>query len=79
MSRSPEIPKVLMVVKPVDGGRGAIGLIECPYCGQTHFTTMLHLGRRDFFCGTLGGNAERADGYSTLDVLALLADNDEAA
>lgn len=79
MSDSLEIPKVLMVVKPVDGGRGAIGLIECPYCGQTHYTAMLHLGQRDFFCGSQAGNAERPDGYSTLNVIALLGDNGEAA
>ena len=62
-------PKVLMAMKPVDGGRATIGLIECPCCGETHYTTDIRCGERRVFCGT---GAERPDGYSTLDVTAII-------
>ena len=52
-----------MVMKPVDGGRAVIGLIECPHCGETHYTTQIECGQRDVFCGQEG---QRPDGYSTI-------------
>jgi formylmethanofuran dehydrogenase subunit E len=58
-----EIPKVLLVMKPVDGGRAMIGIIECPYCGETHYTTQIECGQRSIFCGV---DAQRPDGYSTV-------------
>lgn len=54
-----KIPKVLLVIKPVDGGSACIGLIECPNCGQEHLTTNLACGERRIFCG---------DGYSWIDI-----------
>lgn len=39
-----------MVMKPVDGGRAVIGLIECPRCGQDHFTTQIRCGELSVFC-----------------------------
>lgn len=44
------VPDVLMVMKPVDGGRAVIGLIECPHCGQDHFTTQIRCGELHVFC-----------------------------
>ena len=65
-------PEVVMVMKPVDGGRACIGIIECPFCGETHYTTDIKCGERDVFCGTGSGNAQRHDGYSTLFVGRIL-------
>lgn len=60
-------PKVVLVMKPVDGGRATIGLIECPFCGDTHYTTLIQCGERDIFCGTGAASpAERPDGYSRI-------------
>lgn len=35
-------PSVILVMKPVDGGRAMIGMIECPHCGETHYTTNIN-------------------------------------
>jgi len=37
MPKNPAV-KVLMVQKPVDGGKWMIGMVECPECGETHYT-----------------------------------------
>ena len=63
------IPKVLVVMKPVDGGQSMIGVIECPQCGETHYTARIECGERSIFCGT---NAELDNGYSTVDVTAII-------
>jgi len=44
------VPKVALIVKPVDGGSGRIGLIECPHCGRLHFTFHLLAGARNVWC-----------------------------
>lgn len=69
-----KFPGVVMVMKPVDGGRATIGLIECPNCGETHYTTQIECGERNVFCGTAGDNspAIRPDGFSTVDVERIL-------
>lgn len=59
------MPKVLLVMKPVDGGRAVIGLIECPHCGQDHYTTQIECGERRVFCGS---GADSKDGYSFVSV-----------
>jgi hypothetical protein len=64
-----------MMIKPVDGGRAVIGVIECPHCGQTHFTAHIECGERQLFCGT--GHTEdteniRVDGYSTVVVVRII-------
>jgi hypothetical protein len=66
---SSKIPKVMLVMKPVDGGRAMIGLIECPCCGETHYTTQIQCGERLVFCGV---NAERPDGHSRILVERIL-------
>jgi len=67
-------PDVLLVMKPVDGGRAVIGIIECPHCGETHYTTLIQCGERDVFCGTAGNPAPtiRPDGYATVIVRAIV-------
>lgn len=66
-------PDVLLVMKPVDGGRAVIGLIECPHCGQEHFTTLIQCGERDVFCGLAkDGQFIRADGYATVYVTRIV-------
>jgi hypothetical protein len=65
-------PSVMLVMKPVDGGRAMIGLIECPHCGETHYTTDIKCGERDIFCGTVGDGAQRPDGYSTVIVQRII-------
>lgn len=70
-----QLPSVFLVMKPVDGGRAMIGLIECPNCGQDHFTTDLKCGERKVFCGTANRDhrpAVGADGYSQLVVTRIL-------
>ena len=65
-------PEVVLVMKPVDGGRAVIGLIECPHCGQDHYTTLIECGERKVFCGT--GHTEPtvgSDGYSAVDVIRI--------
>lgn len=61
-------------MKPVDGGRAVIGIIECPNCGQTHYTTQIECGFRKVFCGT--GNVDNfgvgQDGYSELVILQII-------
>ncbi len=66
------IPEVLLVMKQVDGGRAVIGVIECPWCGETHFTTQVQCGERKVFCGTKKGKAETPDGYSRVDVIRIV-------
>ena len=69
--RSDPMPavKVVIVMKPVDGGRACIGLIDCPYCGETHYTTNIKTGERDVFCGQ---GAQKPDGYSFLCVTHIM-------
>jgi len=66
-------PDVLLVLKQVDGGRAVIGIIECPHCGQTHYTTKLECGERQVFCG-IGTDSPtvRSDGYATVVVLQIV-------
>lgn len=68
-------PDVVLVMKPVDGGRAMIGVIECPHCGETHYTTQIECGERDVFCGTKNV-AEcptvRSDGYATVVVTRIV-------
>lgn len=63
-----DIPTTVLMMKPVDGGRAMIGLIECPHCGETHYTTNLECGERKVFCGIPRDPAKRGnigcDGYS---------------
>lgn len=47
-----QLPDVLMLMKPVDGGRAVIGMVECPYCGADHFTTHIRCGDLEVFCGS---------------------------
>lgn len=65
-------PDVLLVMKPVDGGRAVIGIIECPHCGQTHFTAHIECGRRDLFCGTQDPTV-RPDGFSSVVVTQIVS------
>lgn len=46
-----QCPSVLMVMKPVDGGRAVIGMVECPHCGKEHLTTQIKCGELTLFCG----------------------------
>ncbi len=68
-------PNVLLLMKPVDGGRAMIGIIECPHCGQTHYTTHIECGERTVFCG-LGRiddcETVRSDGYATVIVTQII-------
>lgn len=66
--------EVLLVMKPVDGGRAVIGIIECPHCGETHFTTNIACGERDVFCGLTTADAPtvRPDGYATVIVTRIV-------
>ena len=67
-----ELPKVLLCMRPVDGGSAVIGVLEeCPNCGGQHFTTSLECGRRKFFCG-LNSDAKTADGWTWVDVQRIL-------
>lgn len=61
------IPKVVLVMKPVDGGRATIGILECPHCGETHYTTQIECGDRQVFCGS---KAEAP--YNAVSVTAIL-------
>ncbi len=62
MSARPKvIPKVILMMKPVDGGRAVIGVMECPNCGQEHFTTDIRCGERRVFCGS---GSDSTDGHS---------------
>lgn len=65
-------PDVLLVMKPVDGGRAVIGIIECPHCGQTHYTTQIQCGERDVFCGNADSETVRSDGYATVIVTQII-------
>lgn len=70
-------PDVILVMKPVDGGRAIIGIIECPHCGETHYTTQIECGERDLFCGLAKwqtGECEtiRPDGYSSVVVTRIV-------
>jgi len=29
-----DVPKVVMIMRPVDGGRAVIGSVDCPHCGS---------------------------------------------
>jgi hypothetical protein len=58
------IPHVPMRMEQVDGGRAVIGLIDCPWCGKTHYTTQIDCGERTVFCGTKNKKSERPDGRS---------------
>ena len=60
-----ECPKILLIMKPVDGGSAMIGMIECPHCGQEHLTTDIRCGERKVFCGSA---AESPDGYNRVSV-----------
>lgn len=67
-------PEVLLVMKQVDGGRAVIGIIECPHCGETHFTTKIECGERDVYCGltTADSPTVRPDGYATVIVTRIV-------
>jgi hypothetical protein len=71
-----KIADVVMVMKPVDGGRAVIGIVECPQCGETHYTTQIRCGQLDVFCGIVGCEdvltAARPDGWTTLNVTRIL-------
>ena len=69
------IPKIALLMKPVDGGGAIIGTFDCPNCGEQHFTTLVKTGERDVFCGTNRhgkDGAVRPDGYSTVDVQVII-------
>ena len=71
--KQPEsIPKVMLVMKQVDGGRAVIGIIECPNCGETHYTTDISCGERRVFCGTGHTYAVKPDGWSKVMVEAII-------
>jgi hypothetical protein len=61
----PRIPPVVLIMKKVDGGAAVIGVLECPHCGQDHYTTRVNAGNLDVFCGRNNG-ATRPDGWSTV-------------
>ena len=70
-------PNVLLVMKQVDGGRAVIGLIECPHCGETHYTTDIRCGERDVYCGLPKWNTGECetvwpDGYATVIVTRIV-------
>jgi len=70
-------PEVVLVMMPVDGGRAMIGLIECPHCGETHYTTQIQCGERDVYCGVPRFNTAdcptvRPDGYATVIVTRIV-------
>jgi ribosomal protein L32 len=70
-------PDVVLVMKQVDGGRAVIGLIECPHCGETHYTTHVECGTRDVYCGVPAfqdarHDTIRPDGYSTVVVTRIV-------
>ncbi|OWK34246.1 hypothetical protein [Fimbriiglobus ruber] len=70
-------PDVLLVMKQVDGGRAAIGLIECPHCGETHYTTHIECGERTVYCGVKAAEVDqyrtiRPDGYGTVVVKQII-------
>ena len=46
-----EIPRVIMVLRPVDGGKFMVGLIECPNCGETNYTANTNCGEMWVYCG----------------------------
>ena len=62
-------PPVVLVMKPVDGGRAVIGIVECPHCGETHYTTQIRCGELQLFCGV---GAQRPDGWSVVDVQRII-------
>lgn len=64
-------------MKPVDGGKAMIGMIECPHCGQEHLTTNIKCGERDVYCGVPASRVEgnetiRHDGYATVIVTRIV-------
>ncbi len=62
--RPPPLPRVALIVRPVDDGSMFVGLFDCPFCGETHYTTFLGTGERDVFCGLLsdgGDEVHRVD------------------
>lgn len=62
-------PSVVMMMKPVDGGRAVIGMVECPHCGKEHLTTQIKCGELKLFCGfDEHGNTVGTDGYSRVTV-----------
>lgn len=63
------IPKVVLMIKPVDGGRAVIGVIDCPNCGQEHLTTNISCGERKIFCGS---SEDDDDGYSWVDIQEII-------
>ena len=74
MNTTTPTPDVLLVMKPVDGGRAVIGIIECPHCGQTHFTTNIQCGPRLVFCGRPidAGPGVRPDGHAEVNVTRIV-------
>jgi hypothetical protein len=66
-------PSVAMVMKPVDGGRAVIGMIECPHCGREHLTTQIKCGELVVFCGlNEDGDTVGVDGHSRVMVERIL-------
>jgi hypothetical protein len=58
-------PSVVMILKPVDGGKACIGMIECPHCGSEHLTTQIKCGELTLFCGlNEDGDTVGVDGHS---------------
>lgn len=58
--------KALLVIKPVDGGRACIGVVECPVCGQDHYTTNVRAGELRVYCGP---DRAPGDGWSVITIL----------
>lgn len=46
------VPKVVLTMTPVDGGKTMIGIIDCPYCGHQHYTSKIECGETTVFCGS---------------------------
>jgi formylmethanofuran dehydrogenase subunit E len=78
MSNRPktQCPDVLLVMKQVDGGSAVIGLIECPHCGETHYTTDVRCGERRVRCGVPafrdGTPNVGPDGYAWVDIIRIV-------
>ena len=61
-----DVPKVVMIMRPVDGGRAVIGSVDCPHCGKEHLTVRIQTGRLRLFCGVV--ESPNPDGWSWVDV-----------
>jgi hypothetical protein len=57
--------RAIMIIKPVDGGRAAIGVVDCPICGKEHYTTQVRAGNLAVYCGL---EYSKEDGWNTLSI-----------